>query len=154
MPIIGHGDIASILTDKSDRTYFASGVSNSQETRESEYFREKKLLLSMPHNRHLVYFSSLCIFYSNTRYAKHKREMEDLVILNFKPYTIIRMGNITWGTNPHTLINFIGNKIRKHEPFEIQNVYRALVNWFISTGWSTTSLSDRYLGSGPVSIID
>jgi len=50
--------------------------------------------------------------------------MEDLVRGGFFPSTIIRLGNITWGINPHTLINFIRNKIRTREPFEIQDVYR------------------------------
>ena len=122
--IVGHGDIASVLTDRSDRIYFASGVSNSQEMRESEYDREIKLLVSLPQYSHVVYFSSLSVFYATTRYAIHKRRMEDLVKGYFFPSTILRLGNITWGTNPHTLINFITNKIRTREPFEIQDVYR------------------------------
>ncbi len=131
MSIIGHGDIASVLSDREDRIYFASGVSNSKETKESEYEREKGLLLTQnhfPEGGHLVYFSSLSVFYSNSRYTLHKKEMEELVKLNFHPYTIIRMGNITWGTNPYTLINFIKNKIRNREPFEIQDVYRYIVD--------------------------
>src|SRR4030066_1618462 len=101
---------ASVLPDHPERIYFASGVSNSQETRESEYEREIKLLLLQPHypeGKHLIYFSSLSVFYSNSRYVQHKREMEKLAQCNFHPCTIIRLGNITWGTNPHTLINFI-----------------------------------------------
>lgn len=125
--IIGKGDIASVLTDREDRIYFASGVSNSQETRESEYQREIDLLLSQDRKKHIVYFSSLSVFYSKLRYAKHKCGMETLVKHFFEPYTIIRMGNITWGTNPHTLINFIRNKIRNHETVEIQDVYRYIV---------------------------
>ena len=62
MPIIGHGDIASVLSDREDRIYFARGVSNSRETRESEYAREKTLLLQQEKIRHLVYFTSLSIF--------------------------------------------------------------------------------------------
>lgn len=137
--IVGHGDIASVLTDREDRVYFASGVSNSQETRESEYQREIDLFLTLlqgpsisplhpPRRKHVVYFSSLCIFYSDSRYAQHKKKMEKLVRDLFKFYTIIRMGNITWGTNPFTLINFIKNKIRSRELFEIQDVYRYVVD--------------------------
>ena len=136
--ILGHGDIASVLTDRDDRLYFASGVSNSQETRESEYRREIDLLLSLlqgpsvsplhpPKKEHLVYFSSLSVFYSDSRYVRHKIEMEKAVKI-FRPYTIIRMGNITWGDNPHTLINFIKNKIRNREPFEVQDVYRYIID--------------------------
>ena len=128
MPIIGHGDIACVLTDREDRIYFASGVSNSQETRESEYTREKTLLLQQEKIRHLVYFSSLSIFYSDTRYAQHKLEMETLVKTHFPRYAIIRLGNITWGTNPHTIINSFREQIRNGEPLVIRDAYRYVVD--------------------------
>jgi hypothetical protein len=128
MPIIGHGDIASVLPDREDRIFFASGVSNSQETRESAYAREKTLLLQQEKIRHLVYFSSLSIFYSDTRYAQHKLEMETLVKANFSRYAIIRLGNITWGTNPHTIINSFRAKIQKDEPLVIRDAYRYVVD--------------------------
>ncbi|MBI2034512.1 MAG: NAD(P)-dependent oxidoreductase [Candidatus Levybacteria bacterium] len=126
--IIGHGDIASVLPNKKGCVFFASGVSNSQETRESEYRREEDLLMKQNKKKHIVYFGSLCIFYSNTRYARHKKYMEELVRKNFKHYTIVRMGNITWGKNPHTIINFLRNRYRRGEPLEIRNVYRYLVD--------------------------
>ena len=117
---IGHGDIASVLTDRKDILYFAAGVSNSQETRESEYKRERHLLLSQDKDKHIVYFSSLAIFYSNTRYTKHKKTMELLVKTCFENYTIIRLGNILWGTNPKTLINYL----KTHPKAEIKDEYR------------------------------
>jgi len=122
--IRGNGDIAGVLVDQEDRLFFASGVSNSQETRESEYQREKDLLMAQDRNMHIVYFGSLSIFYANNRYAQHKMEMEKLIKELFKKYTIMRIGNITWGKNPHTLINFIRNKISNKETFEIRDVYR------------------------------
>lgn len=129
MTIVGHGDIASVLVDHPDRIYFASGVSNSSETRESAYQREKNLLLShWPTDKKLVYFGSLCIFYApNTRYAEHKMDMEALVE-GFERYAIIRVGNISWGKNPRTLLNNL--RIRKAAglPLEIQDVYRYVVN--------------------------
>ncbi len=33
--------------------------------------------------------------------------MEHHVSEYFDSYTIVRIGNITWGTNPHTLLNFL-----------------------------------------------
>jgi len=126
--IVGHGDIASALTDRSDLIYFASGVSNSQEIRESEYQREIILLHKQDQSKHLVYFSSLCVFYSDSRYAQHKRTVESLVRHIFDPYTIIRVGNITWGSNPHTIINFIRNQIRSRETPNIQDVHRYIVD--------------------------
>ena len=60
--IIGHGDIASVLADKEGMCYFASGVSNSAETDEKKYKREKDLLLGQDKRLHMVYFGSLSIF--------------------------------------------------------------------------------------------
>lgn len=125
--IIGNGDIASILPDRRDLLFFASGVSNSQETKESEYQREKELLLRQPVTDHIVYFSSLSIFYANSRYTKHKREMEMIIKDRFPLYTIIRLGNITWGKNPHTLINHFKRQILKGEILKIQPTYRYII---------------------------
>jgi hypothetical protein len=126
--IVGNGDIANALRgiDKG-KLYFASGVSNSQEIREEEYDREINLLLEQDSFQHLVYFSSLCIFYSNSRYARHKKEIEKIVSSKFYNHTIVRIGNIAWGSNPYTLINFIRNKIRNRESFEVEDVYRYIL---------------------------
>ncbi len=128
MTIIGHGDIASALIDRPDRLYFAAGVSNSGETRLSEYQRELKLLAAQPEDAHLIYFSSLCVFYSETRYAKHKRQAERIVRDLWPRYTILRLGNITWGTNPHTLINFLRARHAAGLPLDIQLAYRYVVD--------------------------
>ena len=127
--VIGRGGIAEALrgTDK-DLLFFASGVANSRENRESEYNREKELLLSQDKDRHLVYFSSLCTFFEpDTRYSRHKLEMENLVRDNFSRYAIVKIGNAGWGTNPHQLIPFIKEKLMKNEPFEVYDEYRHLV---------------------------
>ncbi len=126
--IIGNGDVASALKDRRGWIFFASGVSNSGETRESDYKREEDLLLKQDKKKHIVYFSSLCVFYSDNRYARHKKHMEELIKKNFKHYTIIRMGNITWGKNPHTLINHFKNLIKKGEKIEIWDTHRYLIN--------------------------
>lgn len=137
--IIGHGDIASVLTDRDDRIYFASGVSNSQEIRESEFEREKMLLkdqwkkLLKPDGHvsselKLVYFSSLSIFYLNTPYTEHKLNVENFIRLNFPSWAIIRLGNITWGKNPHTLINAMRAKVDAGEPLQIQDTTRYIID--------------------------
>lgn len=126
--IIGSGDIAEALTKAvKDVLFFASGVSNSQETRESEYQREKDLLLQQDRSKRLVYFSSLSIFYGDTRYTQHKLEMERLIKEYFPKYCIVRLGNISWGDNPHTLINTLKNHVANQEPVEIKDVYRYIV---------------------------
>jgi hypothetical protein len=126
--IVGNGDIASVLPNRKDLLFFASGVSNSKETRESEYQREQDLLLKQDPFKHVVYFGSLSIFYLTSRYTWHKRQMEQLVKDTFRNYTIIRLGNITWGTNPHTIINYMRNRAKNGEPLEIRDEYRYVVD--------------------------
>lgn len=124
--IIGNGDIASAIKDREDLIFFASGVSNSKETRLSEFNREQNLLfetLDKYPDGHIVYFSTLAIFYSDNPYVKHKKKMEVLV-RGFKKYTIIRLGNITWGTNPHTLINNLKLQKLRGKKLDIQDTYR------------------------------
>lgn len=123
MPILGHGDIASVLTDKEGYLFFVSGVSNSQETNEEAYRREIELLSQQDTNLHIVYVSTLAVFYSDTRYTQHKLFMEAFIKERFARYTIIRIGNITWGTNPHTLINYL----HAHPDAEIRDEYRYIV---------------------------
>lgn len=105
--IVGHGAIAQAIEDREDRLYFASGVSNSYETRESEYEREYQLLCSQRKDLRLVYFSSLLVFTSDRIYSRHKRAMEDFVKSHFPRWTIMRLGNITWATNPNQLFPFL-----------------------------------------------
>ena len=126
--IIVNGDIASAITDRDDLLFFASGVSNSQETRESEYQREKDLLLAQDPNAHVVYFGSLSVFYNNNRYGQHKLEMEKIVKSHFKRWTIFRLGNISWGTNPHTIINFFRAKVERGEELEVRDTYRYVID--------------------------
>lgn len=121
--VIGNGDIASVLPDRDDLVFFASGVSNSQETDENEYRREIALLSRQDRNKRLVYFSSLSVFYSESRYAEHKRAMEAVVKKYSKYYCIVRLGNITFGDNPNTLINYL----RAHPDAEIRDEWRYIV---------------------------
>jgi hypothetical protein len=121
MAAIGKGDIGSVLPE-SDLLFFASGVSNSQEDRESEYQREVDLLNAQDGLQHIVYFGSLSVFYSDTRYTRHKLEMEQR-IRRFPSYTIVRLGNIAWGKNPHTLINYL----KAHPDAEVRDEYRYVV---------------------------
>ena len=120
MPIVGDGDVASILPDRKDLLFFASGVSNSQCQDEAEYQREVDLLRSQPKNKHIVYFSSLAVFNAHTRYTAHKRYIEGIIKVMFPQYTIMRIGNISWGTNPHTLINYL----KAHPEAEIKDEWR------------------------------
>jgi nucleoside-diphosphate-sugar epimerase len=125
--IVGNGDLASVLTDKENVVYFASGVSNSRENRISEFSREYNLLMQQPMHKHLIYFSTLSIYYGDSDYIRHKLFMEEAISRRFDSYTIVRIGNITWGKNPHTLINALTAKIQNNEPFEIKDEYRHIL---------------------------
>ena len=127
--IVGNGDVAGQLwrVDKPFITFFASGVSNSQQTDEKEYEREISLLWSQPKDQHLVYFSSLSIYYSQARYAQHKKHVERLIKELFNSYTIVRLGNIAWGKNPNTIINHFKDKHYKNEAPNIENGYRFII---------------------------
>ncbi len=126
--IVGHGDIASVIPDQPDRLFFASGVSNSAETSEGAYARECGLLLEQDRNAHLVYFSSLSIFYAQGRYQQHKRFIENIIRGQWRLYTIVRLGTITWGKNPHLLINHLRAQHAAGLPLDIQPVRRHVIN--------------------------
>lgn len=128
--IAGHGDIAKALksVDRKDILFFASGVSNSQETDENEYTREEELLWNQDRDKRVVYFSSLSVFYSDTRYVRHKLFMERCAKAWFDEWTIIRLGNISWGDNPHTLINYFKNNYKLGKKLIVQDVYRYVID--------------------------
>jgi hypothetical protein len=128
--IVGRGDIASILNDRDGAIFFVSGVSNSNETRESEFMREIELLNKQNRSKCIFYFSSITIddISKNNQYLQHKRKMELLIKSNFENYNIIRIGNITWGSNPNTFINYIKNKKSKGEPVEIKDEYKYVID--------------------------
>jgi hypothetical protein len=130
--IIGNGDIASVLNDREGVIFFVSGVSNSNEIRESEFMREIELLNKQDKTKCLFYISSISVDdkekLSSNRYLQHKLQMEELIKLNFKNYNIIRIGNIIWGTNPNTFINYIKNKKSKGEPVQIKDEYKYIID--------------------------
>ena len=129
--IVGKGDIASILNDREGAIFFASGVSKSTETNESEFWREIELLNKQDKTKCLFYFSSITLDDMSkigNQYLAHKRKMELIVKSNFKNYNIIRIGNISWGSNPNTFINYIQNKIKNGEPVEIKDEFKYLID--------------------------
>jgi hypothetical protein len=128
--IVGKGDIASILNDREGAIFFASGVSKSTETNESEFWREIELLNKQDISKCIFYFSSIVLddIAKNNEYFQHKRRMELLIKSNFKNYNIIRIGNITWGNNPNTFLNYIKNKIKNGEPVEIKDEFKYLID--------------------------
>lgn len=126
--IIGRGLLANAfepyLGSNPDIIVFASGVSNSRETRISEFEREQALLSQLLENedRRLIYFGSCGIVAPQaelTPYMQHKRSMESLV-LSTSTGLVFRLPQVVGKTdNPHTLTNFLRNRIVSGEHFPV-----------------------------------
>ncbi|QDS08679.1 hypothetical protein FPL00_19100 [Xanthomonas citri pv. glycines] len=117
--VIGGGLLASAFTSaptSMSASIFASGVSNSGETRAEAFAREEALLssaLAQEHGR-FVYFST-CSIHDNDRasspYAMHKKSMEGLV-RSHRGHLILTLPQVVGHTaNPHTLTNFLAHKL-------------------------------------------
>lgn len=130
--IIGTGDIAQALNDRTGFLFFAAGVSKSSETDEAEYERErdrlfKNIEIANRQRLTLVYFSSISRFYTMTRYSIHKYEMEQLIKTYCDHYHIIRIGNIAWGNNPNTFINYIRARKAEGKFVEIRDEFKYMI---------------------------
>jgi hypothetical protein len=126
--IIGKGSIASILKDRDDLVFFASGVSNSSCTDEKEYEREFNLLKTVSKNNHIVYFSNLGIYYKQDRYTQHKREVEEYIRNNYKNYTIVRIEVCEWAKTPNTILNFFKRQLSQGIEPIIQDTTRYVLS--------------------------
>ncbi|WP_312075187.1 NAD-dependent epimerase/dehydratase family protein [Chryseobacterium sp.] len=114
--IIGNGLIAKAMRciDSDDVLFFASGVSNSLETRKSEFEREHSLLKQTIDNhpeKTFVYFSTCSIYDSskiNSNYVLHKLKMEQIIADACETYYILRISNaVGKGGNPNLLVNYL-----------------------------------------------
>lgn len=134
--IIGNGIIAKAVKhyDREEIIFFASGVSNSLETRASEFEREFSLLKTVYENnqeKKLIYFSTLSVHdqsKQNSPYVIHKKEIETYIENNIDHYLILRIGNIVGkGGNPNTLFNFLKTQIANNKEFTLHLKARRLL---------------------------
>lgn len=134
--ILGNGLIANALKkiDTDDSLFFASGVSNSLETRSTEFEREFSLLKNSIEKHpgyRLVYFSTLSIndqSKQDSPYILHKLQLENYIKKNIGNYSILRIGNIVGnGGNPNTLFNFLKAQISQGNSFTIHQRARRLL---------------------------
>ncbi|MDD2828446.1 MAG: sugar nucleotide-binding protein [Sulfuricurvum sp.] len=135
--IIGNGQLAQafINTPHDDIVFFASGVPNSNCTDESQFDRERQLLLStlQSHNdKKFIYFSSCALSskeYPKNRYYQHKAEMEQLIKNYSKSYYIFRIPQLFGHLKHHkTLINFLYESIINDQEFHLYNeAYRYVI---------------------------
>jgi len=136
--IIGNGLISKSLEvlfkQDEDVIIFASGVSNSQETNETNFLREQKLLeeiLNSFIDKKIVYFSSILLKKNiSSPYYNHKRKMEKLIKKKSKNFLIIRLPQVIgFGGNNKNLINYFINKINSSEIIEIEKkTYRSIID--------------------------
>jgi nucleoside-diphosphate-sugar epimerase len=134
--IIGTGLIANSLKsiDAKEILYFASGVSNSLETKKTEFEREFNLLSNTLQNnkeKKFIYFSTLSVqdqSKQDSHYVLHKLDMENYIKSNSDNYLILRIGNIVGkGGNPNTLFNFLKTKIKENHKFVLHRNARRLL---------------------------
>lgn len=115
--VIGNGLMAKTFSDYNNRNdiiVFASGVSNSTETRSSEFKREYNLVIDVlkryPEFK-FVYFSTCSIEDKSVEerpYVRHKLKLEDYIASHSNDYLIFRISNVVGARgNVNTLMNYL-----------------------------------------------
>ena len=160
--VVGNGMIARRFGDFAGRgevVIFASGVSNSKETRPEPFARERQLVEQTLHQTAdslFVYFSTASVndpTEQGSPYVTHKLELEQLIGERATNYLLVRASNVVGGPgNPHTVLNFFVDRIRRHEPFtiwqhanrnliDLDDVYRVVTQYVADpTTWNRTLL--------------
>ncbi|MDO4763889.1 MAG: NAD-dependent epimerase/dehydratase family protein [Flavobacteriaceae bacterium] len=137
--IVGNGLIASLFFDfdREDCVFFASGVSNSLETRKEEFSREENLIrdtIKENSDKIFIYFSTCSIYDSSkteSQYVKHKLKMEQIIAELCPKYIIFRVSNAVGnGGNPNLLMNYLIRSVRNNE---IINVHTKATRNLIDT---------------------
>lgn len=128
--IIGNGLIAKSFSvnnnySHEDLIIFASGVSNSAETRIEEFQREFEMIkkyLNVQLNRKIIYFSTGSVYSKvSSDYVLHKKRMEHLISSSTDNYLILRLANVIGNSSNNTMIPFFIKKIMNNEELTIQN---------------------------------
>jgi nucleoside-diphosphate-sugar epimerase len=127
--VVGDGMIAhafSVFAGDKDVLIFASGVSDSLETRPSAFQRERDLLTrtrAAHPDALLVYFGTCSVHDPDRRdtpYVHHKLEMESLLARSPHPWLVLRLP-LAIGPQDRspTLANFLYQRVMRGEPFEV-----------------------------------
>lgn len=133
--IVGNGLIAtafmgSDFESNPNVVIYASGSSNSKEVRSEAFLRESTMLAeAVASEKFICYFSTCSVNdpeLQGTPYVAHKKAMEALVN-SAKNYAIFRLPQVVGRTpNPHTLTNYIYDKIMHGDRFQVWK--RARIN--------------------------
>ena len=129
--IVGNGLIASLFNeyDNENVVFFASGVSNSLETRKQEFLREEHLvqkkLLENP-EKIFVYFSTCSIYDSSKNdslYVNHKLKIEQIIAHSAQKYLILRVSNaVGEGGNPNLLMNHLIHAVNTGKTIDVHTL--------------------------------
>lgn len=136
--IVGRGMLAKAFKDFSNSSsilIYASGVSNSKETRKHCFEKERRMVeehIANNQNKIFVYFSTCSIedkSLSNSPYIIHKQTIEDIIKNSCKKFYIFRLPQVVGHSNSPTLVNFLVHAILNNQPFEVyQNATRNLID--------------------------
>jgi nucleoside-diphosphate-sugar epimerase len=133
--VIGNGTMAKAFAgfaDNDEFLIFASGVSNSKETKKEAFEREITLLqetLQRYPQSHIVYFGTCSVYDTEEQlssYVQHKQFAEQIVQQIAHNYTIFRVSNVVSSTVHHTTIfSYLAYHIKNNLPFKLwKNAYR------------------------------
>jgi nucleoside-diphosphate-sugar epimerase len=125
--IIGNGLVASEFKKQESKfkncLIFAAGVSNSKEVDDSEFSRDKNLLISTLQkykDLKFVYISTILAGHVDNAYYRHKLEMEELVKNYADSYIIFKVPQLVGhGGNSNTLLNYFKSRIINEEPVPV-----------------------------------
>ncbi|MPS74407.1 MAG: NAD-dependent epimerase/dehydratase family protein [Chryseobacterium sp.] len=126
--VIGKGLIANLFLekDREDILFFASGVSNSLETRPEEFSREenmvRKAIVENP-DKIFIYFSTCSVYDSSkvdSPYVLHKLKMEQIIKNDCERFLILRVSNAAGkGGNPNLLMNYLVRSVKNNERINV-----------------------------------
>ncbi len=173
--VVGNGMIARRFGDfagRSDVVIFASGVSNSKETRPEPFARERQLVeqtLRQTTGDLFVYFSTASVkdpTEQGSPYVTHKLELEQLISERAANHLLVRASNVVGGPgNPHTVLNFFVDRIHRHEPFtiwqhanrnliDLDDMYRVVTHCIADpTTWNHTILAANPHSVSPLALV-
>ena len=126
--VIGNGLIGSCFNEEfennNDVIIFASGVSNSKETKQSEFEREFNLVKKHISSKKLfVYFSTTSVLFFNKEknpYVAHKLKIENFIKANSQNYLILRVSNLIGSRGNNTnIVNYLFNCINNNISFKL-----------------------------------
>jgi nucleoside-diphosphate-sugar epimerase len=163
--VVGNGMMAkrfSSFAENENILIFASGVSNSKETKVENYEREKRMLseaIEKNLSKKIVYFSTCSIYdpsEKDSKYVVHKIECEQIIQNNCKDYLIYRVSNVVGNTdNQNTIISYLVSKIIHEQPFQLwKNSTRNIIDIddvyaFVTHKINSDNTAETYIISNP-----